>query len=1014
MRSVKQVKVRFRAVLNFAAAVLLTLAAAGGAFAQSESGSAAIEGIVRDQSGATVAGATVVLKSRETGYTRTVTTDANGRYFAGVMPVGVYEVEATAPSFSPGKAAAKLTVGNTEKADVTLAVTEVADVIEVSAEQGGIDVQEAATGLNISERAIKDLPIRGRNFSEFFQLQPGISQEQDRGGLVVAGQRSINSNVAVDGADFNDPLQGNQRGGNEATFFFPQSAIREFQVVRAGASAEIGRTNAGFLNVVTKGGTNDFHGELFYFNRNKKFTSPDAFGRSLDNRQNQFGGSIGGPIVKNRAFFFVAAEQNFLRVPFVVGFLTPTGQTLPAELVALQGEKAGTNNPTAIFARTDFQINQNNTLNLQYNYTRLQGNNFDFEQARQDRAESVNYARENSSNGFKAALVTVINARFVNEIRGQFANDDRDEAPNSNLPQIDISGVGVIGGDNSRPRSFRTKKFQLTDNVSFTGGRHQLRFGFDLNINRVQQQRAAGIQGRYGFTGGSALPNYLATVGGSTSGANRRYRGFLVGTSTGEPATFQGTQQEIAAFINDKIRINSRLTLTAGLRWEGQFNPQPVSPNPDIPVTQRIPNDLEQWQPRLGLAWDVTGQGKTVVRASAGLFSARTPATLFQRVTTENGLGLLGFTIDSNQLSSSGTRSRANFITSLISTAGFPNIITNFAAEGIVLRNTVSAGNDFRLQDFPQRVYGFAPDFQNPRSFQTSLTVEHQLSKNWSVTVGFIRNSTWDLQRRVNRNLPAPGTPGHIVNGNSGYVFFDLAQRPIQIVNGRNYGAILVNESSAHSSYNGGTLTVTRRYANHFQVQANYTFARAFDDDSNERNFSQEFALNPFDLRAERGPSKQDIRHNFNVSGLIDLPYGFIVSGIITTRSGLPFTPIFGDDINNDGNDNDRAIVNGVVVGRNSYRQPYAFDLDMRVVKTFKFGETKRIEVLAEVFNLTRNTNKNFGVDAIGTVAGPRPQASGVITTDPLNQAGFQPFSAPSTARFGGPRQVQIGARFTF
>ena len=192
---------------------------------------------------------------------------------------------------------------------------------------------------------------------------------------MVCGQRSINSNVAIDGADFNDSLQGNQRGGNEAVFFFPQTAIREFQVVRSGASAEVGRTNAGFVNAVTKSGTNQFHGEGFYFNRNHALTSPDAFGNKLNNKQNQFGGSIGGPLSRDRAFFFVGVEQNFLRIPYLVRFLPPpSGTAVPANLASLQGEQATTNNPGA-FCRVDWNLSKR-TRNLQYTYARLHGSNF--------------------------------------------------------------------------------------------------------------------------------------------------------------------------------------------------------------------------------------------------------------------------------------------------------------------------------------------------------------------------------------------------------------------------------------------------------------------------------------------------------------------------------------------------------------------------------------------------------------------------------------------------------------
>src|SRR5258708_12966228 len=188
-------------------------------------------------------------------------------------------------------------------------------------------------------------PSRGRAFPDFVQMTPGIYQESNRNGLVISGQRAINSNVALDGTDFNDPLQGNQRGGNDAVFFFPLSAVREFQVIRSGADAEIGRTNAGFVNAVTKSGTNDWHGELFYMNRNSDFTSNDAFNNPAVNMQHQFGGAFGGPIKKDRTSFFFAGEQNFLNLPFTLHFQPqPPHTTPPTALPAPHATQAPTHN----------------------------------------------------------------------------------------------------------------------------------------------------------------------------------------------------------------------------------------------------------------------------------------------------------------------------------------------------------------------------------------------------------------------------------------------------------------------------------------------------------------------------------------------------------------------------------------------------------------------------------------------------------------------------------------------
>lgn len=943
--------------------------------AQSESGSAAIEGSLTDSNGAAIGGATVMIRNTETGLERTVSTDGSGRFTAPVLPVGRYTVRAEASGFAAAvNDDVRLSVGETTAVDFTIAPASVQEQVTVSAEAESVDAETQASSSTIPERAVEDLPIRGRNFTEFVQLTPAVVQESDRGGLVIAGQRSINSNVAIDGADYNDALQGNQRGGAETAFFFPQTAVREFQVVRSGANAEIGRTNAGFVNVVTKSGTNSFNGEAFYFNRNRRLTSPNAFGRSLDNAQNQFGGSIGGPLVRDRAFFFFGIEQNYLRVPFVVEFAAPpAGVNVPGDILALEGEQNGTNDPTALFGRTDFVLSDANTLNVQYTYTRLRGENFNFDSPRINEAVSTNFTRIASSNGLKTSLVSVVNPSIVNEVRFQVATDNRLEEPNSNLPALLVPGFGDFGGDNSRPRLFDTMRFQLADNFSVNAGAHRLRFGVDTNINRVRQQRESNTQGRFDFEsrgGASALQNFIAN-------RPRRFRQSVPGFDP-EDLIFRGSVKELALFVQDRVEVTRHVTLNAGLRWEGQWNPQPTRPNPLVPETARIPNDLKMFQPRLGLTWNVGGTGNTVLRLSTGLYTARAPANLFQRVFTNNGLIAQEVEIGET------TACRNN-----------PNLLAGCRLRGpnaIVTAPNVLSSIPTNFITTP-RIFGFEPNFRNPRSFQGSINLEQQLGTNFLFTAGYIRNSTWNLQRRLDRNLFPPtidetGTP----------IFPEDRPNP-------NIGRLSINESSAHSSYDALTLTLARRFARRFQMQANYTLASNRDDDSNERNFSGERTFNPFDLTLEDAPSKQDVRHNFNLSGLVALGRGFSVSGIVITRSGFPYSPVIRFDTQNDDNDdNDRAIINGRAAERNSFRQPSFFNLDVRLLKGFRLGETRRLDFSAEVFNLTRNTNKNFGNDSISEFGTP---------DDPVSTAGEALF-APSTARFGGPRQLQLGVRFVF
>ena len=978
-----------RLLLRTTALFLLMALTGYVARAQSESGSAAIEGTVTAPDGRVVANAALTIRSLETGYLRSLVTSERGKYVASVLPVGSYTVEVRANGFGVvRREAVQLSVGQTERIDLTLPLATVREEVVVTADGAVVDPEESAAGTTIDKRAVTDLPIRGRNFTDLIQLTPGIIQESDRKGLVIAGQRSINSNISIDGADFNDALQGNQRGGNDAIFTFPQTAIREFQVVRSGASAEVGRTGGGFVNAVTKSGSNELHGEAFYLNRNPDLTSPDAFNNKGNNHQNQFGGSIGGPLRPNRAFFFFGFEQNFLRIPYFVRFGTPAaGLKVPDSILGLQGEHESSNNPTAFFGRTDFILSSSQTLNVQYTYSRFRGDNFGAladGTTLTDNFAATNYGAAASSNGLKTSLVSVLSPTMVNELRAQVATDRRREDPNTTGPEIRVDNFGRFGNSGSRPRRYETLRYQFSDNLSLNAGAHRLRFGVDYNRNDFKAQRQSDFLGQWRF---SSLADFLNAV-------PRR----LTQTVVIDPSLIvaEGTQNELAAFIQDRVKLTSSITLTAGLRWEGQWNPQPPRPNTALPMTTFIPNDLAMWQPRLGLAWDAGNKGRTILRLSAGIYDSRTPATLFHRVFTNNNLVTKDYSFDER---SGGCRTALD--------AAIPDNCV-FRGPGAIVRypNILTAipvlpsGIGNRVQT---RAFGFQPDFRNPRTFQTSANLDHRLGNDLTLSIGYLHSSAWSLQRRVDRNLGAP-----VIDAATGYARF-TNPRPNPAI-----GIFSVNESSAHASYDALVINLQRRFARRYLFGANYTYSHNRDDDSNERNFSRETTLNPFDLKAEAGPSKQDVRHNFNINGLVDLGAGFTISAIVITRSGFPYTAMVGDDIQGDANpDNDRAVIGGRVVGRNSFRQPNFFNLDLRILKSFRIRESLAVALTVEAFNLTRASNKNFGVDGISLFGN---SGNGLATIAPPTSFPLQgePFTAPSTARFGGPRQLQIGARITF
>jgi hypothetical protein len=558
-----------------------------------------------------------------------------------------------------------------------------------------------------------------------------------------------------------------------------------------------------------------------------------------------------------------------------------------------------------------------------------------------------------TSHAVKAGLVTMVSSAVVNEIRVQYAQDDRREEPNTYGAGTVINGFGSFGSDFDRPRFFEAHRFQITDSLTAVRGRHELRAGIDANITPSRQQQEGRILGRYDFT---SLANYKA-------GKISRFRQTLP-SSGPEDLYYEGTQQELALFVQDRFSLGSRLSVNAGLRWEGQWNPQPPNPNPGIAETARIPNDLEMWQPRLGLTWDVTGGGRTIVRVNAGIYNARTPANLFQRVFTDNGVSAVG--VDS--------RTDPGILNYVV----YPNALV-----------TLPPG----VKVPPQRIFGFAADFQNPDTTAASGTVEHRVTDGMQVSIGYVRNRTRHLQRRFDNNLFPPTIDA------TGLPVFP-ATRPDPTI-----AQLDVNESTARSEYDALILTAGGRRRAAVQWEVTYTYARNWDDDSNERAVSRQMTLNPFDLSSEWAPSKNDMRHSLAGTAVASLPRGFTVSAILLARSGVPFTAVIGSDQQRDANDNnDRAIIDGRMVGRNTFRQPAFFNLDLRLMKAFQLGGATELQLLVDVLNATRASNKNLANDGVSEFGTPE---------EPVETAG-QMLYAPSTARFGGPRQVQLGVKVLF
>jgi hypothetical protein len=613
--------------------VLLLIFITTASWAQSATSRGTISGTIADPQGNAIPGAQVILRNLDLTSARSLVTDDRGAFSATMLTIGNYTIEVKAQGFTLKKPArVTLNVGASVDVGIRMGVAAVAQDVTVTAHGPTVEGNTLPPAVNkqapevsntLAGLTVTYLPNRDRDFSQFAQLGAGTQPTLVNSGLIVDGQRPDSLSVAVDGVDFTDPLRGGQRGAEDGSFFFPQTVVREFQIVHSGLSAEVGGTNAGFVNIATKQGSNKYRGEASYIGRPSAFTSPDTFGHSLDNTQNEFGGSIGGPLKKNRAFFYAGMEQDYLNIPYWTEFEPQApGVVVPPSLVALQQQVIGKSDPTAVFARTDVLLNKSNTLNIQFDYNRIQATNRDDSSTRSITPIDNGALLTGTSYWIRGNLTTALNPQMVNQVMAQWAQDQRTMIPNSAAPEYVVNGFGILGGNSLMNWAYTSNISRLNDDLALVKRRATFHFGGSFAYDPARQRHEANLNGQFDY---NSLNDYVAN-------APRRFQQTFV---VGDP-DYTGSVRFLGLYADASVTLTKRLTLNAGLRWDAQWNPQPANPNQAIPSTTRIPDDLSQWQPRLGLAWNLTTN--TVVRLSAGLYDAPTPATYFQRVFTDNGL----------------------------------------------------------------------------------------------------------------------------------------------------------------------------------------------------------------------------------------------------------------------------------------------------------------------------------------------------------------------------------------
>jgi outer membrane receptor protein involved in Fe transport len=994
-------------VLNalFPAGLALVLFAPLPAHAQSLAAGGAIEGTVTDESGAVLPGVNVTIRNTGTGVVRETQTDAAGVYRAPLLPVGNYEVTAALTGFATTKRPSlTLGIGQVLRADLTLKVASAQEEITVTAEAPIIEPSRTHQASTVGERAVANLPVNGRNFIDFVLTTPGVNRDVRGGDISFAGQRGTLNSLVIDGADNNNTFFGQtlgRTGSGRAPYQFSQDAVQEFQVNRNAYSAEYGRAGGAVINVVTKSGTNEFHGSAFEFYRDKNLNANSYTNKTVvpirarqPFRVNQFGGSLGGPLQKDKAFFFVSYDGQRQTIPNPVVLVLPTNLPTDADtqagLATVQG-KAGsyeqTRNQDVFLAKLDYQLDPRHRLTVRYNHQNFTGQNFENSGTTNSVEHSGNsLVRTRTING---SLSSVFSSTVFNELRGQYARDGEPGLANTNDPEVNLfqSGQRILtfGRNNFSPRETTIKRWQVADTVTWIRGAHSWKIGADVNHDNI-------FNFFPGFFGGSYTFNSLASFNrGIPNGSGESYQQNFGGIGTTGPETHPNIF-EVGAFVQDEWRVRKELTLTLGVRFDLQSFKKPEVRNPDPQLaaagidTSFLKTDKNNFGPRLGLAWNPNA--KTVFRAGYGLFYGRTPSIMVGTAHSNNGVNVISVRV-------SGTQAPK-----------YPGTLSAPPA-GVVKPS----------------IFVFDKDYQNPEVHQASAGLEYALGTDVSVGASYLFVAGRNLQRSRDFNVGTPVPVTYPVQrGGSLTVLRFPDARPFS-----NFDRIIRFESSAKSSYNGFTLEVKKRFRQTLQASFAYTLGKVTDTKPDATavvpgNGSDDakYASNPADFEADNAAGDNDVRHRLVFSGYWDLSYwksshgvakavldGWAMSWIAAMQSGQPYSERVANDLNNDGN-----RFNDIVPGsRNTHRVPTSYNLDMRVSRRIPLGPKARLELIGEAFNVFNHTNVTIQRDTLYSFAG------GVLSPQ-LNlsnpRANFGADFSTQVNFSDTQRIVQLAAKITF
>jgi hypothetical protein len=1036
-------------------------------------------GTVTDKTGAVVPGAQVVATNTGTRLTRTLQTNGQGEYRMEFMPIGDYTVEVTANGFRKSiQNGVTLEINVPTRVDTRLDVGQITESVEVTAAAVSVNTDNAQVGRTVQGSEITSLPIVGRNVYTLLSLTPGVSANANSIVLGYPEQRTM-INGGVDGGagsvnyylDGGNNMTGLRNTGNIAP---NPDAVEEFRVVTNSYSAEYGRFAGGMINIITRSGTNAFHGSAFEFVRNDAFNAYDWGALTIAPlRRNQFGGSLGGPIRRDKTFFFgtySGLRQNisqFLNSAVVPSALERSGNFSQSKTKPNDPLNGNTAFPGGIIPTSRFDGVAQNILNKYVPSANLTGNGWQgfvpnpyntdevlvkIDHSINDRhrlsgsyyttagtntiqptgnlpwsTQSFNWRQQNinvsETASFSSSIVNQFWTTYTRNFGGRLnlpgiSLHDLGSAfmpqGTPSLPQVTVTGFFTLGQSIAGPNA-GTNFYSVRDSLSYMKGRHTFRFGGELSLDKDIQQTLLNNYGVFSFSGGktgNAFADFLT--------------GLPVTMNQDAPITAMDNFWTYALFAQDDFRIHPRVTLNLGLRWDVQTPPtdpfdreatfklgvqSQVLKGSNIPTGLLVVGDpgvgrgivsteMHHFAPRIGLAWDPFGDGKTSVRTGAGMFYGSVSGNEWNSTSNYQPFAV---------------RQQFNNILSLTNPYGllpggqnpFPYSY-NPTAPGFI---------------FPAAIYGMAPDFRWPYTFQLNFSVERQLGSGWTVSAGYVGSLGRRLPFAIDLNYPyynSTATTGNVNN-----------RRPIQ-------PGVLSNiysvESVMNTAYHSLQVTAEKRLGRRFTAKAFYVFSKALEDVQLDNNTVNGGAEDYRNLTLDRGRSDNDRRHVAVGSLIWHVDYfhgksaalkhilnGWEVSAIVTLQSGAPFSVTTGSDSNLDGNNNDRAmlignpfldpnrgrdqttamwfntaafgkVANGVdgTAARNLMDKPGSKNVDGGLFRTFHFTERLALQLRGEFTNALNIVN-----------------LSGPTTT--LSSTQFGQIRSASTTR-----QVQLGARLTF